>query len=135
MKRLTVFLFPWLFLAGMCAPQPAYAQRDTTPDYGCCGFHDWATYGSDNLLKYHPTADFMGGVALDIIMRGPWIAKSFRKHWYARLGLAAVGAGYWQFQNLKEIHGYRWDYAAYDFSATVLSAALTDAFIVHVLKR
>ena len=109
---------------------PARAQTS----YGCCGLHDWATYGSDNLLRYHPTADLLGGVGLDLVARGPWFAPAVRNHIWTRLTVVTLGAGVWQYQNLKEIQGYRWDYAAYDLLATVGSAALLE-IVLHRRRR
>lgn len=100
--------------------------------YGCCSFHSWATYGADNLLRYHPTADAMGGAALVLVARGPWFAKGWRDRRWKRLAFVTLAASAWQYQNLKEIEGYRWDYAAYDLTATVLSAALVDVAIEAV---
>jgi hypothetical protein len=109
----------------LLVPASAHAQRS----YGCCGFRDWATYGASNPLRYHPTADFMGGAALDLIARGPWFAKSFRDRTWKRLTIVGLGAMAWQYQNLKEIPGYRWDYAAYDVGMTLLSAALVERIL------
>ncbi len=102
---------------------PATAQR---PSYGCCGFRDWATYGAADPLRWHPTADLMGGTAAVLLARGPWFAESFRRDRWKRLAFVAVAAGFWQYQNKKEIPGYRWDYVAFDFTWTVASAALVD---------
>lgn len=109
-----------LFLVLLAAP--VAAQRS----YGCCGFQDWATYGANDLFRYHPTADLMGGAALVAVARGPWFAERFRDRRWKRLAIVAVGAGFWQYQNKKEIAGYRWDYVAYDFAWTLCSAALVD---------
>lgn len=105
---------------------PATAQQ---PSYGCCGFRDWATYGAGDLFRYHPTADAMGGAAMALVARGPWFAPSFRDRRWKRLAIVAIGAGLWQYQNKKEIPGYRWDYVAYDFTWTVASAALVDLLL------
>lgn len=115
------------FLAGVtigcCSPLRAQTS------YGCCGFKDWATYGASNPLRYHPTADFLGGVGMDLVARGPWFAKSFRDKTWKRLTIVTIGASFWQYQNLKEIQGYRTDYAAYDLLMTVGSAALLEVIL------
>lgn len=117
MRRLALLCLLLITLA-----TPAAAQRS----YGCCGFRDWATYGASNPLRYHPTADLMGGIALDLVARGPWFASSFRDRTWKRLTIVTLGAAAWQYQNLKEISGYRTDYAAFDIAATVASAALLE---------
>ncbi len=118
-------LAPLALLLLLVAARPAAAQRS----YGCCGFRDWATYGADNLFRYHPTADAMGGTALLLIARGPWFAPAVRDRRWKRLAIVTLGAAAWQYQNLKEIDGYRWDYAGYDLAWTVASAALVDLAI------
>ncbi|MBK8006760.1 MAG: hypothetical protein IPK12_23510 [Gemmatimonadetes bacterium] len=102
---------------------PVTAQ---SPSYGCCGFRDWATYGAGDPLRWHPSADLLGGAAMVLVARGPWFSDGVRRHRLARLAVVAVGAGFWQYQNKKEIAGYRWDYVAFDFTWTVASAALVD---------
>lgn len=117
-------LLPLLILLLLLAA-PATAQRS----YGCCGPADWLTYGASDPFRYHPTADLMGGAALVLAARGPWFAERFRDRRWKRLAIVAVGAGFWQYQNKKEIAGYRWDYVALDFAWTVASAALVDLAI------
>lgn len=129
MRRLIVWII--LFALAFC-PAPARAQAVS---YGCCGFKDWATYGAGgSIFRYHPTADLMGGVAMDLIARGPWFAKSFRDKTWKRLAIVTLGASAWQYQNLKEIQGYRTDYAAFDILATVGSAALLE-LVLHRRRR
>jgi len=113
-----------LGLAWPLAPLTAQAES-----YGCCSFHSWLTYGASDPLRWHPTADLMGGTAAVLLARGPWFAASFRRDRWKRLAFVAVAAGFWQFQNKKEIAGYRWDYVAYDFTWTVTSAALVDLIL------
>jgi hypothetical protein len=105
---------------------PLSAQR---PSYGCCSLHDWATYGASDPLRWHPSADLMGGATLALVARGPWFSEGVRRQRWARLAVVAVGAGFWQYQNKKEIAGYRWDYVAFDLAWTVGSAALVDLLL------
>jgi hypothetical protein len=112
-------------LLALAAP-PAAAQA---PSYGCCGFTDWLTYGASDPLRWHPSADLMGGAAMIAIARGPWFAKDFRDKRWKRLVIVGLGAAAWQYQNKKEIAGYRWDYVAMDWTWTVTSAFLVDVVI------
>jgi hypothetical protein len=106
-------------------PAPAVAQAS----YGCCGFRDWATYGSGDLLRYHPTAHGLGGIGMDLVARGPWFAKSFRDKVWKRLAIVAIGGMAWQFQNLKEIEGYRWDYAVFDVGMDLIGAGAAELLL------
>lgn len=113
-------VLPLLLLLALAAP--ATAQRS----YGCCGLRDWATYGSDNLLRYHPTAHGMGGVGMALFARGPWFAESYRDRTWKRLAIVGLLGAAWQTNNLKEIDGYRWDYAAFDLATNLLAACLVE---------
>lgn len=126
------YLLLLLTLAALVArPTPAPAQ---SPSYGCCSFHDWATYGSDNLLRYHPTAHGLGGVGMDLFARGPWFARSVRDRTWKRLVIVAVLGAAWQANNLKEIPGYRVDYALFDMGTNLASAGLTE-FLIDRVRR
>lgn len=123
-----------LLVLGLALMTATVARAQTS--YGCCGFHDWATYGAGgSIFRYHPTADLMGGVAMDLVARGPWFAKGFRDKTWKRLTIVTLGASVWQYQNLKEIKGYRTDYAAFDVLATVGSAALFELVLHRISKR
>jgi hypothetical protein len=123
-------LVRWAALAlALALAGPVQAQS-----YGCCGFHDWATYGSDNLLRYHPTAHGLGGVGMDLFARGPWFAEPVRNRMWKRLVIVGVLGAAWQVNNLKEIPGYRVDYAVFDITTNLLAATLTE-LVVPVRRK
>lgn len=124
-----------LVLLGLVLALAGPVQGQTS--YGCCGFKDWATYGSDNLLRYHPTAHGLGGIAMDLVARTPlWSEKIRRGPVWKRLAIVGVLGAAWQFNNLKEIPGYRWDYVGFDLGTNLITAGLTELiFPVRRTKR
>lgn len=103
---------------------------------GCSGgsgdFHCWATWRSNDPFRNHPTAHSLGGAGMLLVARGPWFAESFRDKRWKRLAIVGFGGAVWQFQNLKEIQGYEWDFAALDWSTNLLSATLFDLLLEKV---
>jgi hypothetical protein len=63
---------------------------------------------------------------MDLAARGPWFAPSVRDKAWKRLVIVAIGGALWQFNNKKEIPGYRWDYVAFDIGMNLIGAGLTE---------
>jgi len=57
------------------------------------------------LLETHPVAHVIDGGAADLIVRGPWIAQSWRDATWKRLAWAGtIGAGF-ECVQIQEFHG------------------------------
>lgn len=114
------------FLAALALiAAPLHAQW---PDHG------WWTQG--RFIDIHPVAHSLGGGAMDIIARGPWIAKSWRDAAWKRLAWAGVIDVGWEYAQIHEFHGgYPTKYAIGDILATLAGAAATDAVLSWVKQH
>ena len=121
-----------MFIGFLLTASPAAAQN--VPSYGCCGFKDWATYGANDPLRWHISAHFAGGVGMDLVARSPIFNEKIRRGpVWKRLAIVAVLGAAWQFNNKKEIPGYRWDYVGYDIGLNILAASITE--LMFPVKR
>lgn len=94
----------------------------------------WWHYSS-NVFASHPGAHVLGGMALDLAVRGPWIAKPFRDRWWKRLAWVALFQTAWETFQVREIHGYPGRFARWDVEAALVGGGVAEVVIHHVLRR
>jgi hypothetical protein len=77
---------------------------------------------------------FAAGVGLDLLARGPWVAKSFRNHAWKRVALTAVVAASWEMLEALDARrqgkagrpGY--GFGPLDLATTIAGAAAVEGF-------
>jgi hypothetical protein len=76
---------------------------------------------------------FAGGVGLDLLARGPWVAKSFRNHAWKRVAITAVVATSWEMLEALDARRERragrpgYGFGPLDLVTTVAGAAAVEA--------
>jgi hypothetical protein len=87
---------------------------------------------------------FTGGVALDVLARGPWIARSFRDQAWKRVAITTVVATSWEliemFQDRKDGKAGRpgYGFGPLDVAATVAGSVATEvltSLAAHMVHR
>lgn len=93
----------------------------------------WWNY-SHNILESHPTAHLLGGGAVNLLARGPWIAKSWRNTVPKRLAWCGVFQGAWEYFQVQEIKGYPVRYAVWDWEFAMAGCVATEGILKLVGK-
>ena len=87
---------------------------------------------------------FAGGMALDVLARGPWIARSFRDQAWKRVAITTVVATSWEliemFQDRKDGKAGRpgYGFGPLDVAATVAGSVATEvltSLAAHMVHR
>lgn len=111
----------WALLALLFAA-PASASAQFWPD------HDW-WHSSPNLLENHPTAHLLGGGAVNVLARGPWITKTWRDTPLKRLAWCGVFQSAWEGFQVLEIKDYPAKVGAWDLGAALVGCAATEGVV------
>ncbi len=88
--------------------------------------------------RHHAVEHLAGGVAVDLLARGPWIARSFRDTAPKRLAWVLVVEGTYEAVQVWQWHGrYPVRYALLDTGAAVTAASLLEllASQLHQVRR
>jgi hypothetical protein len=91
-------------------------------------------HSSPNILENHPTAHFLGGGAVDLLARGPWITKSWRNTIPKRLAWCGVFQGAWESFQILEIKSYPFKYGAWDWEAAMVGCVATEGILKLIRK-
>jgi hypothetical protein len=95
--------------------------------------NSWWHYSS-NVLENHPTAHLLGGGLVNLLVRGPWITKSWRNTIPKRLLWCGVFQGAWESFQILEIKGYPFKYGAWDWEAAMVGCTATEGLLKLVGK-
>jgi len=89
---------------------------------------------SNNVLENHPTAHLFGGGAVNLLVRGPWIAKGWRNTVPKRLAWCGVFQGAWESFQVLEIKEYSVKYGVWDWEASMVGCLATEGLIKLIGK-
>ncbi len=88
----------------------------------------WWHYSS-NIFENHATAHFLGGGAVNLLARGPWIAKSWRNTIPKRLVWCGVLQAAWESFQVLEIKGYPLRSGLWDWEAGMVGCLTTEGLL------
>jgi hypothetical protein len=86
------------------------------------------THGS-LFLENQPTAHLAGGMAGDLLVRGPWITKSWRNRPWKRVAWTGVFGFGWQFFLSREDPAHSWRDGAWDIGFNMVGAGLVELLV------
>ena len=91
-------------------------------------------HSSKNVLENHPTAHLLGGGAVNLIARGPWVAKSWRNTVWKRLAWCGVLQGAWESFQVLEIKNYPVKSGVWDLEAGMVGCLATEGLLKLIGK-
>lgn len=86
-------------------------------------------HSSSNVLENHPTAHFLGGGLVNILVRGPYITKTWRDTPLKRMAWCGAFQGAWEGFQVLEVKQYPLKYGVWDFEAALVGCVTTEGLI------
>lgn len=97
--------------------------------------HEWWTAPPGcGVLECHPTSHLLGGGAVNLLARGPWITKSWRNTPLKRIAWCGVFQGSWEAFQVLEIKDYPVRTGLWDLEAALVGCAVTEGLLALVQR-